>query len=546
MHSIKKYIKIFICVSFVFFMSFSGGAQTMVQCDSLLKEGQKATRDKNYVKSLEVLASARSMAEKNRWNKQLFYAINYTGHNYIAMMDYGEALNYCLEAYNLSVKELSPEFEMIALNNIAILYTADKNYKKAREYYKKVYETAKNENYKSLGIYLINLANVENILNNPKQARLYISEAMPNLKKNWPRSIVAANMILAETDLLEGNTAVARQKALELLKNTKDVAYNNIGTPLAEIIVKSYFEEGNYNLAAQNALDILDKPTDLETKKRIFELLAEIYSQSSDYRNALKFKDSIIKADGELHEIKNGRLFENSRVKFEMQDFKNQLTLKEEKEAVTQKIIYSLLVLFILALTVTVFFFRQKKFIAERTQRITSLELEKEKNDNLLLEKQYKENETNALLEQERLKNEIETRNRKLSAKALYLSDRNQLIEDILVSLSKKPKLSKDVSLANQISTLKSQLRIDDEWDDFITHFEELNQGFLNRLKTLHPSLTANDIRFVAYIYMNLSVKEISSILNITIEACRKRKDRIALKMELSENTSLYDYISTL
>lgn len=518
----------------------------MVQCDSILKEAQNATRDKNYVKSLELLASARSIAEKNRWNKQLFYAINYTGHNYIAMMDYGEALNYCLEAYNLSVKELSPEFEMIALNNIAILYTADKNYKKAREYYKKVYDAAKSEKFKSLGIYLINLANVENILNRPAQARLYIAEAMPNLKKNWPRSIVAADMILAEADLLEGKTALARQKAIELLEQTKDVAYNNIGTPLAEIIVKSYFQEGKYELAAQDALGILSKKPDLETKQRTFELLTEIYSKSGDYHTALRFKDSVMSTGDALNEIKSGRLFENSRVKFEMQDYKNQLALQDEKEALTRKIIYSLLALFITALMVTVFIFRQKKFIAERNQRITSLELEKEKNDNLLLEKQFREKETTALLEQERLKNEIETRNRKLSAKALYLSDRNQLIEDILVSLSKKTRLSKDASLANQIKTLKSQLRIDDEWDDFITHFEELNQGFLTRLKTLHPTLTANDIRFIAYIYMNLTVKEIASILNITIEACRKRKDRIALKMELAENVSLFDYVSAL
>ena len=163
-----------------------------------------------------------------------------------------------------------------------------------------------------------------------------------------------------------------------------------------------------------------------------------------------------------------------------------------------------------------------------------------------MLEKHYKENESNALLEQEHLKNEIEARNRKLSAKALYLSDRNQLIEDILISLSKKPKLSKDLSLANQIRNLKNHLKSDDEWDNFITHFEEVNHGFLTRLKTLHPALTANDVRFLAYIYMNLSIKEIASILNITIEACRKRKDRMALKMEISENITLYDYISTL
>ncbi|MDV6166837.1 tetratricopeptide repeat protein [Flavobacterium sp. DG1-102-2] len=543
-----KVKKILIMLSFVMSATLSWSQiQSAAQCDSILKKGQEATRNKEYVKSLELLTTARTAAEKNRWNKQLFYAINYTAHNYIAMMDYGEALNYCLEAYNLSVKELGPEFEMIALNNIAILYTADKNYKKAREYYKKTYETAKNENYKSLGIYLINLANVENILENPEQARAYINEAMPNLTKNWPQSVVAANMILAESDLLEGNTVMARQKAEQLLQQeVKDVAYNDIAVPLKEIIVKSYFEESNYDMAAQTARNILAKERNIETRERIFELLSKIYNKSGKYQLAVACKDSIIDTQHKLNEIKNGRLFENSRVKFEMQDYKNQLALKEEKTAAQRKIIYSLLAIFIAVLTGIVFIFRQKKLIAERNQRITSLELEKEKNDNLLLEKQFRENETNALLEQERLKNEIEARNRKLSAKALFLSDRNQLIEDIITSLAKKPKLSKDVSLANHIRDLKSHLKADDEWEDFITHFEELNQGFLNRLKTQHPGLTSNDIRFIAYIYMNLSIKEISSILNITIEACRKRKDRIAHKMELAENISLYNYISTL
>jgi len=546
MHRTQKYIRIVIIVLIAALLPLGGTAQTMAQCDSILKKGQEATRNKEYIRSLELLNSVRTVAEKNRWNKQLFYAINYTAHNYIAMMDYGEALNYCLESYNLSVKELSPEYEMIALNNIAIIYTADKNYKKAREYYKKAYDAAKSEKFKSLGIYLINLANVENILNNPEQARLYIAEAMPNLKQHWPRSVVAANMILAETDLLEGKTGVAREKAEKLLTQTKDVEYNDIAIPLKEIIVKSYLEEKNFDKASQRALTILNKDTNIETKKRIFELLTLIYTKSGAYQAALQYKDSIISTEDKLNEIKNGRLFENSRVKFEMQDYKNQLALQEEKVATERKIIYSLLALFIAALTATIFILRQKKLIAERNQRITALELEKEKNDNLLLEKQFRENETNALLEQERLKNEIETRNRKLSAKALFLSDRNQLIEDIITSLSKKPKLSKDLSLANQIRTLKSHIKADDEWEDFITHFEELNQGFLNRLKTLHPSLTSNDIRFIAYIYMNLSIKEIASILNITIEACRKRKDRIAIKMELGENISLYDYISTL
>jgi hypothetical protein len=173
-----------------------------------------------------------------------------------------------------------------------------------------------------------------------------------------------------------------------------------------------------------------------------------------------------------------------------------------------------------------------------------ALQLEKEKNENLLLEQQIKEKESTALLEQERLKNEIEARNRKLSAKALYLSGRNELIEDILSSVSGTTELTKNPELAGHIKTLKTHLKTNDEWDSFLTHFEEVNHGFLSRLKAAQPALTANDVRFITYIYMNLSTKEIASMLNITPEACRKRKERLATKMELPEDVSLYDYLS--
>jgi DNA-binding NarL/FixJ family response regulator len=45
---------------------------------------------------------------------------------------------------------------------------------------------------------------------------------------------------------------------------------------------------------------------------------------------------------------------------------------------------------------------------------------------------------------------------------------------------------------------------------------------------------------------MNLNTKEIASLLNITPEGCRKRKERITKKMQLAENTSLFEYLSGL
>lgn len=508
---------------------------------------------KDHVKSLELLTRARNMAEINRWYKQQFLAINNIGANYYNMLDYGEALNYYLESYTLAVKHLEPKYEMIVLNNIAILYSKEKKFDKAEEYFLKAYNIAKeNKDNIKVGLYAMNLGAVANETNNLQKAREYILESIP-LLKDEPGLNMMSQIGLAENELLLGNTKQAREIAQQLQRTAPDLNFNDIGTSILSVIAKSYIKEKNYAAAETAAMKLLTGNPNPETKRSAFEMLTEIYAGSHAFAKALQYKDSIIAVDKQLNDIKNGKVFETSRVKFEIENYRNEIALNEQKIAAERRLyLYSILgIIAVVAIIILVLWnissrHKQKKLIAERNQQMTALELEKEKNANLLLEKQIREKETGLLLEQERLKNEIEARNRKLSAKALYLSGRNQLIEEILLSLAKIPELAKDKALATHIKTLKDHLKTDDEWESFITHFEEVNHGMLSRLKALHPALTANDMRFISYIYMNLSTKEIASMLNITSEACRKRKERLADKMELPENTSLYDYLSAM
>ncbi|MEO6177181.1 MAG: hypothetical protein ABIP27_18650 [Flavobacterium circumlabens] len=161
---------------------------------------------------------------------------------------------------------------------------------------------------------------------------------------------------------------------------------------------------------------------------------------------------------------------------------------------------------------------------------------------NLKLEKQVHEKDRELKL----LQKEIELRNRKLSARALYLSGRNQLINNMILCIGTIPELSKIPSLDIQIKHLKDYLKGDNEWETFISHFEEVNPGFLARLRKQHPALTSNDMRYIAYIYMNLTAKEISTLLNITIYASKKRKERIISKMNLPNGITLYSYLSNI
>jgi len=528
-------------------------ATTKADCENLIELGKKALDKNQHTQSLELLFEARALSKKNAWDNQEFQALNNIGTNYYRLYEYGEALNYYLEAYTIAIKKLTLHDEILVLNNIAILYFEEKKYDQAKDYFKRVYTSAKeNKENVTAGVAAINLGTLAVETGNLDLAKGYYTEAL-SLVVQKPEYIVLAKGGLANCELLLGNTPQARQAAQYLLETTKDLEFYHTDTELLIIIAKSYLKENKLEVASDYVKKVFRKKPNLETRIKLFKLLAEINIKRNTLDLALQYKDSLFDATAQLTAIKNEKLYENSKVKFELQNYKNQSMLNEAKLRSERKIFYYVLLFIIIIVLFALWTLRnfslklkQKKLIAERNGQILALELEKEKSESLLLEKQLNETQAISLLQQEKLKNEVELKNRKLSAKALYLSGKNEMIEEILSELSLLPQVSKDDTLVSHIRSLKNQLRADNEWDSFITHFEEVNQGFLNNLQAKHPALTINDIRYISYIYMSLSTKEIASMLSITQDSCRKRKERILFKMKLPKDTNLYDYLTSL
>ena len=174
--------------------------------------------------------------------------------------------------------------------------------------------------------------------------------------------------------------------------------------------------------------------------------------------------------------------------------------------------------------------------MSENRQKIAELELIEEKHNQIVLKQQLKENE-------ERLSKEIEAKNRELATKVLFQSSRNELIEEIITHLSSILSSQwKDDMLGLTIQQLKRQLKESNEWEGFLVYFEQINPEFLSALKRKHSDLTADEVRFLSYIYMGLSSKEIAQLSNITFAHYRKKKQRIATKMEI-DTRILYHYL---
>ncbi|MGJ8591150.1 MAG: tetratricopeptide repeat protein [Aquaticitalea sp.] len=541
---------------FFLFISFFITLQTsdsVEYCDDLIAKGIDALYNKEHSKSLELLTEAKTIALKNDWYDQQFKAINCIGLNYYQMLDYGEALDHYLEAYKIAIKELSPSREMTIQNNIALVYMQEGKFNESEKYQKRAYDLAvtAHDSLKT-AMYAGNLAAIYNETNALEKATNYIDLAK-RISPNDNRVFMQIAIAEAENLLARKNYNGTENVLKPLIEKVQIPEFNDHKVAVFLMYSKIYEHQEKLNDAIEITKRAQDENLTYNNNISIFNRLSDIYFAKKDYEISLKYKDSVIKTKDSLNAMKDRTLYQNSKIKLELQDFQkvllaSQNQLIQEKRTKYYIIGFSILIVILLLwlLRSNLVKYRQKKTLAERSQKITELELNNKQNANLLLEKQIKQKETVSLLEKEKLKNEIESKNRTLTAKALQLANRNEKIYEFIDAIETEQDLKKHSFLKSKINQLKGFIKKDNDWEEFLIHFEELNSHFLTTIKERHPSLNSNDIRFICYVYMNLTTKEISSLFNITLEATRKRKERIAKKMELTDSDNLYDYISTI
>jgi len=520
----------------------------------LLVKGVDAMLEAEYSKSLELLLKAKGQAEEEGDYKNLFVALNNIGLNYHKMLDFNEALEYYLESYKIAIKELDASYEMTSLNNIGILYSQEKNLEKAIEYFKQAYDLAEFPKEKlKKGIYAVNLAQAYFDISDYKAASQYIKSAIKFLEDD-PDYLLEALAI--EAILLNGlkQPKQAEDHISDLLPKLTENRYAETRVMLLLTLAEIRNNNADVNEAliiCQRALE--QQPVNIETRYKIFSQINTYSRETKNFQQALVAMDSMLFFKQTIHDLRRERQYQANRVKFEVLIYETELTKGAERISFQKKLIIILaigaaliMILLMWSLRLSRIRSKQRKDIQARQEKILHLELENEKANILLLDKQLKENETKLLLEQEQYKHEIESKNRELSAKALYLTNRNHLIESIISDLVQFDAINPSQEITQHIRRLKELLKSDEEGENFIQYFDEVNHGLLSRLKERHDNLNANDIRYISYLYMNLSMKEIATIMNITPEACRKRKERISKKIQLNENEDLYKYISQI
>ncbi|WP_452221238.1 triple tyrosine motif-containing protein [Lacinutrix salivirga] len=141
----------------------------------------------------------------------------------------------------------------------------------------------------------------------------------------------------------------------------------------------------------------------------------------------------------------------------------------------------------------------------------------------------------------EKLKQDIESKNRELAISTMSLIKKNEFLNTIKKDLSETSK--NEVNIKSVIKIIDKNLNNTDDWKFFQEAFNNADKDFLKRIKSKHPSLTPNDLKLCAYLRLNLSSKEIAPLLNISPRSVEVKRYRLRKKMELRHEDSLTSYI---
>lgn len=154
------------------------------------------------------------------------------------------------------------------------------------------------------------------------------------------------------------------------------------------------------------------------------------------------------------------------------------------------------------------------------------------------------------MMEKQRLESELAAKSREITATTMSLLNKNKILMDLKEELSvQKGTLGQaypDKYYKRMMEAIDSQISNDGDWKIFQENFDRIHGNFFTILKSRYPSLTDSDLRFCSYLCMNLSSKEIASMMNISLKGVEAARYRIRKKIGLPSEISLASFFMDL
>jgi len=538
------------------------------EIEALINIGISKLDKGNYFEALQDFKLALSIARNNKFVKEEIQALNEVGIIYYYISNYEQALKYYLEALRKAEKSDYIQGAISAQNNIAIIYSQYKNYDKAAEYFLrslKIYEEKQDKSH--IASTSVNLSILYTETKEYNKALEYINKAIPLfLEMREKIRLVAAYNNRGTIYKEQGKNILALkdfQKALKLGKETnfdsgQSSSFLNLGNYYLRLNRYTSAVE-HFSKSAEIALKLGDK----EILKNAYKGLAEANYRLNNSNEAYLFFNLFLTYKDSIYNEESQKQVSELEIKYETEKKEQRITFLEERSDFQKRIwlisLAGTIVVFLLGLYafyVKQLSLKQKNLLLEKETQMDKLELEKKEAEarekeaeNQRLMEEMTANEEISQLRQEKYEEEITHKERMLSTNTLHIINKTEFIQNIREAIENAP-VPKNPEITALFRTLlqeiDSNIDLDNEWDKFKVHFEDVHQDFFKRILDKFPDINSNDLRLCAYMRLNLDAKEISRILNISVNAVEKRRYRLRKKLQLEPEDNIFEFLSKI
>ena len=553
--------RILISTIFILIISYTLTAQNLIykkQIDSLAQEISSIKEPNlSQARLYSQLATLYSKEEKfteanNNNNKALNIFQNLKDHrntckvlldlamNYDKSNQFDQAIKYSFKALDileLFQKDLSTnEYEfrkgMIYMNMGIINGQINNNTEslklliQARDFLINADEFYKAVCYENLGNAYSELLEYDDALKyfNKAQEFYIVNDVEPMLITNTLNNI--GNIYYSSK---EYNKALSKfKKALSYID--KEDIYVSEKTGVLNSIADAYIELDSLQLAEL----YLDKSMDLSRGeggqrfiKNNYKSRVKLYSKQKRYKAAYTNLNILKTIEDSLYEQqlieKIASVKDEYELKVEQRDNLLKIKLLEREKELNRYKTYALFALIFLILFIALLIYNRQK----QRNKLKEIEL---KNSNL---------------EKQQLASKLDFKSNQLTNYAFYIVKKNEFLDSIKSEIDEL-KLDGDSKLNSLSKIVNQHIIACQDRKDFEIRVKDENQDFYYKLDSKFPGLSDKNKNLCSLLLLELSSKEIASLLNISVDSVEKSRYRLRKKLDISREITISSFLKNL
>jgi tetratricopeptide (TPR) repeat protein len=476
------------------------------------------------------------------------------GDNYKVKGDFASSMKYYFQAKTMVDNAVSKNPGNLSLNllkadariKMGTLYLQLKNYRKSIYYQEEALSILEKADKRTPKLELVKRK--LKVYNN--LAAVFISQSDFEMALVYFRNALELNKIIQDPDYessLLNNIGICHleqneldlashyfQKSFKIRKQQGDEqgqaqVLNNLG--------KNEVFRGDFHKALEyftKGLELSRKTGNKASTLISLESLSSVNDTLGNYKEALHFHKEFKTLNDQVFNLESKTAIASLEESHQREHDKKayELKLKQNESDKLRNLV--LLAVLLLVLAIAIF------FIIIMRSRIKTAKLQQEK---LTLERE------NLNLAHKTLEEDLEFKERELTAKALFLLKNTELLDRVTENLQKaKHALTKENQQVIQeiIADLQSGQR-NNGWDEFEVHFTRVHSRFYQSLQDKFPTLTSNEKKLCAFLRLNLSTKDISAITNQSVNSITVARTRLRKKLGIDgEDVHLINFLMSL